>query len=83
MKTSKKALAFRKLEKRNFPSWLCNIILVIYELSLFRIWAVLFAFLLLVLRGQFFTKDGLWITLLILLFVILYLVQRWLEDETT
>ena len=70
----------RSLVKR-LPSWFRVVISFVYGLSLFRIWAIIAIFLIIILKGDILTKDGLWLALLILLFLILYLLNNWLDDD--
>ena len=64
-------------EMLNFAPWLRKFILFIYELSLFRILAVAIGLLIIVGRGNLFSNDGLILSLLILLFLLLRFLRNW------
>jgi hypothetical protein len=72
----------RKLKISRLPSWFREIVLFIYELSLFRIGAIVISIIILVAIGGFFTKDGLILMLCLSSFLILfYLSKRFERDD--
>ena len=62
--------------------WLLSIIRAIYSSDYlrFRIWAILILFLILVITGNLLTKNGLIFILIIIGYVLLGYLQKWLEN---
>ncbi len=70
-----------KAEGSRTPSWLRNLFSFIYELSLFNVLAVAIALLVVVSKEKLFSKDGFILALLLVLFLLLYSVQKKFKKE--
>lgn len=51
------------------------------ELGKFRIWAAIVVLIVAILIGDLLTKDGLILALFILIYVLLYYLDRWFEKQ--
>jgi hypothetical protein len=81
-KSNKKTKPLQVRSKTNrLPSWLNYLVSLVYELSLFNILAITLALLFVVGRGKLFSKDGLILSLVILIFLILLFVRNKLNKE--
>ncbi len=70
-----------EMKKPFFPRWLRNLVLFIYELSLFGVLAVAIALLVVISKGKFFSADGLILSLLLVLFFLLYYARTKIEKH--
>ena len=53
----------------------------LHEIGRFRIWAALFSLIIVMIIGKLFTDNGLLLVLIILVYILLYYLNRWFEKQ--
>lgn len=71
----------RKSSNNQAPLWIRYTVSFIYELGLFRIGAVALILLFVIAKGDLFTKNGLILILIILLFFIIYFLRHRINKD--